>query len=86
MRLFNKFFRATNARKQRPDGTGAGLYLARKVITAHGGSSRIELQTGQWRLRLASACHWQNLPNKIDHTDQHDHYSDRDACDNQHGL
>jgi len=37
-RLFNKFFRAANARKQRPDGTGVGLYLARKVITAHGGS------------------------------------------------
>jgi signal transduction histidine kinase len=36
--LFSKFFRATNARKQRPDGTGVGLYLAKKVITAHGGS------------------------------------------------
>jgi signal transduction histidine kinase len=35
--LFSKFFRATNARKQRPDGTGVGLYLAKKVITAHGG-------------------------------------------------
>lgn len=37
-RLFGKFFRATNARKQRPDGTGVGLYLARKVIAAHHGS------------------------------------------------
>lgn len=37
-RLFNKFFRAKNARKQRPDGTGVGLYLARKVITSHDGS------------------------------------------------
>lgn len=36
-RLFNKFFRARNARKQRPDGTGVGLYLARRVVTAHGG-------------------------------------------------
>lgn len=35
--LFNKFFRAKNARKQRPDGTGVGLYLAKKVITAHQG-------------------------------------------------
>lgn len=35
--LFGKFYRASNARKHRPDGTGVGLYLARKVITAHGG-------------------------------------------------
>ncbi len=36
--LFTKFFRATNARKQRPDGTGVGLFLTKKVIVAHGGS------------------------------------------------
>lgn len=36
--LFTKFFRAENARRQRPDGTGIGLYLAKKVIDAHGGS------------------------------------------------
>lgn len=35
--LFGKFFRAENARKQRPDGTGIGLYLAKKVIDGHGG-------------------------------------------------
>lgn len=36
-RLFTKFFRATNARKQRPDGTGVGLYLAKRVVSGHGG-------------------------------------------------
>lgn len=36
--LFNKFFRATNARKARPDGTGVGLFLAKKVIHDHGGT------------------------------------------------
>lgn len=37
-RLFNKFYRAKNARTQRPDGTGVGLFLAQKVISAHHGS------------------------------------------------
>lgn len=35
--LFTKFFRAANARKQRPDGTGVGLFLSKMVVTAHGG-------------------------------------------------
>lgn len=38
VQLFAKFYRATNARKHRPDGTGVGLYLAKKVIMAHGGN------------------------------------------------
>ena len=32
-RLFTKFFRAENARRQRPDGTGISLYLAKKSDT-----------------------------------------------------
>lgn len=36
--LFNKFFRAGNAKKARPDGTGLGLFMAKKVIVAQGGS------------------------------------------------
>lgn len=35
--LFSKFFRADNARHVRPDGTGLGIYLAKKVIDDHGG-------------------------------------------------
>lgn len=37
-RLFHKFYRASNARKQRPDGTGVGLFLAHKVIAGHYGT------------------------------------------------
>lgn len=36
--LFSKFYRAGNARKMRPDGTGLGLFMAKKVITAQGGA------------------------------------------------
>lgn len=36
--LFNKFYRAENAKKARPDGTGLGLFMAKKVIVAQGGS------------------------------------------------
>jgi signal transduction histidine kinase len=45
--LFNKFFRATNARKQRPDGTGVGLFLAKKVIDAHDGQIIFESKEGK---------------------------------------
>lgn len=37
-KLFTKFFRAGNARKSRPDGTGLGLYMAQRVVSAQGGS------------------------------------------------
>ena len=36
-RLFTKFFRASNARNARPDGTGLGLFMAQKIISAQGG-------------------------------------------------
>lgn len=36
--LFSKFYRADNARKMRPDGTGLGLFMAKKIIVAQGGA------------------------------------------------
>ena len=36
--LFTKFYRAKNAQRARPDGTGLGLYMAQKVVTAQGGA------------------------------------------------
>ncbi|HUO61926.1 MAG TPA: ATP-binding protein [Candidatus Bathyarchaeia archaeon] len=58
--LFNKFFRAQNARKRRPDGTGVGLYLARRVITAHKGAIIFSSHEGKgstfgFRLPLTAA-------------------------------
>jgi signal transduction histidine kinase len=45
--LFTKFYRAGNARKARPDGTGLGLYMAKKVIAAEGGSIIFESKEGK---------------------------------------
>ncbi len=35
--LFTKFYRAENARRTRPDGTGLGLFMAKKVVEDHNG-------------------------------------------------
>lgn len=45
--LFTKFYRAENAQKQRPDGTGVGLYLAKRVVTGHGGKLVFHSVEGQ---------------------------------------
>jgi signal transduction histidine kinase len=37
-RLFSKFYRAHNAKRARPDGTGLGIFMAKKVIIAQGGA------------------------------------------------
>jgi signal transduction histidine kinase len=45
--LFTKFYRAGNARKARPDGTGLGLFMAKKVIVAEGGSIIFDTHEGK---------------------------------------
>lgn len=45
--LFTKFYRADNARRMRPDGTGLGLYMAQKVVVAQGGTVLFESQEGK---------------------------------------
>lgn len=45
--LFTKFFRADNARTQRPDGTGVGLYLAKMVIDGHNGKLLFASKEGE---------------------------------------
>lgn len=44
--LFTKFYRAANARKARPDGTGLGLFMAKKVVVAQGGSIIFDSKEG----------------------------------------
>lgn len=44
--LFTKFYRAGNARKARPDGTGLGLFMAKKVIVSQGGAIIFESREG----------------------------------------
>ncbi|NCU30748.1 sensor histidine kinase [Candidatus Saccharibacteria bacterium] len=46
-KLFVKFARASNARQQRPDGTGIGLFMAKKVIVALAGSIIFESVEGK---------------------------------------
>lgn len=36
-KLFTRFFRATNAQTTRPDGTGLGLYIVRRIVEDQGG-------------------------------------------------
>lgn len=45
--LFNKFYRAGNAKKARPDGTGLGLFMAKKVVVAQGGAIIFKTQEGK---------------------------------------
>ncbi len=45
--LFTKFFRAHNAKRSRPDGTGLGLFMAKKVIVAQGGAVIFKSQEGR---------------------------------------
>jgi signal transduction histidine kinase len=45
--LFTKFYRAGNAKKARPDGTGLGLFMAKKVIVAQGGALIFQSEEGK---------------------------------------
>lgn len=48
--LFTKFYRAGNARNARPDGTGLGLFMAKKVVDAQGGNILFESTEGKGSL------------------------------------
>ena len=46
-RIFNRFFRATNATRLGLEGSGLGLYLSRELIRLHGGHISFESVEGQ---------------------------------------
>ena len=46
-RLFEKFFRASNAKQTYTEGTGLGLYLSKNIIEAHEGKIWAESKVGQ---------------------------------------
>lgn len=46
-RLFTKMFRANNAKAARPDGTGLGLYLVKRVVEDEGGEIIFESTEGK---------------------------------------
>lgn len=46
-RIFERFYRVDDALSRRTQGTGLGLYLARAIAEAHGGSMRVDSQPGQ---------------------------------------
>jgi signal transduction histidine kinase len=45
-RLFQRFFRASTANEQQIPGTGLGLYIARAIVEAHGGSISVQSKPG----------------------------------------
>lgn len=46
-RIFDEFYRASNARACEKDGSGLGLSIAKQIVESHGGHIRAESQLGQ---------------------------------------
>ena len=56
--IFQRFYRASNTRR-RVEGSGLGLFIARKVVEAHGGEASVQSEEGigttiRFRLPLRS--------------------------------
>lgn len=46
-KLFDRFYRATNANDARPSGTGLGLYIVHSMVELHGGKIWLDSTVGE---------------------------------------
>ena len=63
-KVFDEFFRATNARKVEKDGTGLGLSIAKEIIQRHGGNIWVNSQEGLGA-KFSFTLHKSNFLKKI---------------------
>jgi signal transduction histidine kinase len=56
--VFERFFRASNAKRERADGSGLGLAIVKSIVEAHGGDISFTSRPGEgttFAVRLPSA-------------------------------
>jgi len=47
-RVFDRFYKADKSRGLNKDGTGLGLFIAKTIVEAHGGTLSVRSREGEW--------------------------------------